>query len=423
MLILTLAIRNLFRNTRRTLLTILLIATSLSALILTDALSRGMTQTMVENLTHTLAGDAQIHHRGFRDNFSTDLYIADVEPIENRLAQDPRIAAYANRVISGGMISSTYNISAGLIYGVDAAAERQVSKLEQAVTKGDYLSGSDYLLGSDYLSGSDASQASDTEIMIGEPLADLLEVGLGDRIVITLATANTGELAQALFRVSGIFLFGTREIDENLVFINLTQARKLLEIKGSHEIAVRFNEQDNNSATIASALQHFNTPSIEALGWRALNPEIDAMLDMTGYSTLIVGAILFLLASLGVINAMFMSIYERIYEFGVAKAIGTRPSQLFVLIMTEALLLALISCLIGMLLAAATCLWFAETGIPLGDMEISGVAMSDSIPTVMAWPQFTSLPLYVLALIMVAALYPARFAARITPTDALHRSL
>jgi putative ABC transport system permease protein len=417
MLILTLAIRNLFRNTRRTLLTILLIATSLSALILTDALSRGMTQTMVENLTHTLAGEAQIHRRGFRDNFSTDLYIADVEPIGNRLSHDSRIAAYANRVISGGMISSTYNISAGLIYGVDATAERQVSKLEQAVTRGDYLSGSDHLL------ISDASQASAAEIMIGEPLADLLEVGLGDRIVITLAAADTGELAQALFRVSGIFLFGTREIDENLVFINLTQARKLLEIQGSHEIAVRFNEPDNNSVTSASALQHFNTPSIEALGWRALNPEIDAMLDMTGYSTLIVGTILFLLASLGVINAMFMSIYERIYEFGVAKAIGTRPSQLFVLIMTEALLLALISCLIGMLLAAATCLWFAETGIPLGDMEISGVAMSDNIPTVMAWSQFTSLPLYVLALIMVAALYPARFAARITPTDALHRSL
>jgi len=417
MLILTLAIRNLFRNTRRTLLTILLIATSLSALILTDALSRGMTQTMVENLTHTLAGEAQVHRRGFRDNFSTDLYIANVEPIENQLAQDSRIAAYANRVISGGMISSTYNISAGLIYGVDAAAERQVSKLEKAVTRGNYLSASDYL------SASNAPQSSATEIMIGEPLADLLEVGLGDRIVITLAAADTGELAQALFRVSGIFLFGTREIDENLVFINLTQARKLLEIKGSHEIAVRFNEQDNNNVTSASALQHFNTPSIEALGWRALNPEIDAMLDMTGYSTLIVGTILFLLASLGVINAMFMSIYERIYEFGVAKAIGTRPSQLFVLIMTEALLLALISCLVGMLLAAATCLWFAETGIPLGDMEISGVAMSDSIPTVMAWSQFTSLPLYVLALIMVAALYPARFAARITPTDALHRSL
>jgi ABC-type lipoprotein release transport system permease subunit len=417
MLILTLAIRNLFRNTRRTLLTILLIATSLSALILTDSITRGMTQTMVENLTHTLAGEAQIHRRGFRDNFSTDLYMADVEPIENRLSQDPRISAYANRVISGGMISSTYNISAGLIYGVDAAAERQVSKLEQAVTRGDYLSVSDHLL------ISDASQASAAEIMIGEPLADLLEVGLGDRIVITLAAADTGELAQALFRVSGIFLFGTREIDENLVFINLTQARGLLEINGSHEIAVRFNEQDNNNLTSASALQHFNTPSIEALGWRALNPEIDAMLNMTGYSTLIVGTILFLLASLGVINAMFMSIYERIYEFGVAKAIGTRPSQLFFLIMTEALLLALISCLIGMLLAAATSLWFAETGIPLGDMEISGVAMSDSIPTVMAWSQYTSLPLYVLALIMVAALYPARFAARITPTDALHRSL
>jgi len=405
MLNLKLATRNLVRNTRRTLLTVSLIAFSLSALILTDAMTLGMMRIMVDSLTHSLAGEAQIHRRGFRDNLSVDLYMPEVETIESRLSQDPNVAAYASRVISGGMISSTYNISAGLVYGVEAKAERQLSQLAEAVVAGEYLSG------------------GVTQILIGQPLAELLEVGLGDRIVITLAAADSGELTQALFRVSGIFLFGTREIDENLIFINRAQARQLLGITGSHEIAVIFNYTNVSDQSTTPSLAYLNSPLIEALGWRELNPEIDAMLDMTNYSTLIVGAILFLLASLGVINSMFMSIYERIYEFGVAKAIGTRPSELFVLVLTEAMLLALISCILGVVIAAIIGTFFAETGIPLGEMEISGIAMNDRIPTILTWSQFTRLPAYFLGLIMLTAIYPARYAARITPSAALHRSL
>ena len=147
------------------------------------------------------------------------------------------------------------------------------------------------------------------------------------------------------------------------------------------------------------------------------------MLEMSNYSSLIVGAILFFLASLGVINSMFMSIYERIYEFGVAKAIGTRPFDLFRLIMVEALLLALLSCFFGMSVGALLGEWYATNGIPLGEMEISGIAMNNNIPTVLAWHQFTNFPAYVILLVLTAALYPARFAANIIPTDALHRSL
>ena len=405
MLIIKLALRNLFRNTRRTLLTVLLIGCSLSALILTDAVLLGMDDVMIESLTKTLSGEAQVHRQGFTDNYDVDLYMPESASIESQLENDPSVAAYASRVISGGMISSSYNVGAGIIYGVDADQERHLSKLAAAITLGHYLE--------------DAN-----DILIGEPMAELLEIKLGDRVVITQAEANTGELSQALFRVAGIFKFGVRELDSNIVFINISQARKILGIKqGSHEIAILFHDVSSADLDPTGLLSSLTDDTTEALGWRALNKDIAAMLEMTNYSSLIVGAILFFLASLGVINSMFMSIYERIYEFGVAKAIGTRPFDLFQLIMVEALFLALLSCILGMSVGAILGEWYATNGIPLGEMEISGIAMNNNIPTVLASHQFTNFPVYVILLTLTAALYPARFAANIIPTDALHRSL
>ena len=336
MLTYKLAIRNLFRNTRRTILTTMLIGCSLAALILTDAILGGMIKVMIESITHTISGEAQIHQTGFRDNLDVDRYLKNSSDIEQQLAKDDRVKAYSPRVIAGGMISSSYNVSGGVMYGVDATRESTVGGLKRAMLEGAYLSG------------------NPAEILIGKPMAELLEVSPGDRIVITLAEADTGELSQALFRVSGIFLFGTREFDENLVFINLDKAREVVNIgSASHEIALLLNNPDVESGENQALMSELSSSDIEALDWRNLFPEITSVLEMSKFSSFIVGLILFLLASLGVINSMFMSIYERIYEFGVAKAIGTKPIQLLQLVLFEGFLISVMSCGFGIALGGA----------------------------------------------------------------------
>ena len=169
--------------------------------------------------------------------------------------------------------------------------------------------------------------------------------------------------------------------------------------------------------------QQFNNTETEALSWLDLNKEISFIIEIMAYSSLMIGAVLFLLASLGVINSIFMSIYERIYEFGVIKAIGTRPSEIVRLILWEALLLALISCVIGMLLGFAVGSWTAANGIGLGEVEFSGIAMGNNIFGEFHISQFTTFPFFAVLLTLAAALYPARFAAKIVPSEALQRSL
>ena len=407
MLTFKLAIRNLFRNTRRTILTAILISFSLMALIMADGLMLGMKDLLVSSLTKNLVGEAQLHRKGFRDNFDVDLYFTGTDDLVADLRGRPEVTEVASRVLSGGMVSSSYNVATGMVFGIDAEAEARIGNIKKAIIEGQYLTG------------------ERGEIMLGRPMAELLEVSLGDRIVITLSEADGGDLSQALFRVSGIYYFGLREIDHNTVFINADQARQAVGISAdaSHELVMVFEDSSVSREKTSTVFDDFNNEQLELKSWMELNEDIAIMLELFGLSTLIIGSILFLLASLGVINSMFMSIYERLYEFGVARAIGTTPWQLAQLILCEALLLGIGSCLFGGVIGYGLISYTTLHGLPLGEFEMSGIALSGNIATQMQLSQFTDLPFYIILLTLVAALYPARFASKIVPTEALSRSL
>ena len=120
MISLKLAWRNLFRNTRRTILTCMLIASALVVLILVDGIMLGMVDVMVGGITHTLEGEAQVNRKGFRENFEPELYLANPDEIGEVLASDDLVAGHAPRVMVGAMIASSHNTTGGLVYGVDA---------------------------------------------------------------------------------------------------------------------------------------------------------------------------------------------------------------------------------------------------------------------------------------------------------------
>lgn len=406
MLMIRQAWRNIFRNIRRSVLTCTLIASSLVVIILVDSIINSMTGLMVKGITETIEGEAQIYHSGFRDQYDPELYIRDPKSIISNLDSDNEIKSYASRVIVPSMIGSSYNTDGVVLYGVDAEKESNTSRLQSAVIEGDYLSG------------------SDRELILGRLIAEKLEVGIGDRIVITSSEINTNQMIQELFRVSGIVQFGPKELDEGFAFINLSTAQRMFNIgEGVHQIAIRFTNPELANSPDLDIYKTLPSDTLEAKGWLALQPGLGAMLEMTGLSTLIMGAILFILASLGVVNSIFMSIYERTYELAVSKAIGTRPSGIASLVLLEGLFLALISCFFGIIITVILGIFLKENGLSLGVMEFSGVAFPDNIPVILTLDQFVNFPFYVVLLTLVAAIYPAIFAARIVPAQAVQKAL
>jgi ABC-type lipoprotein release transport system permease subunit len=400
-----LAKRSIFRNTRRTLLTVLLISCSLAAILFTDAFVRGMVNTMVKISTQTFLGEAQIHQKGFRAANDIDLYIKDPTKLYQQLNAIEAIQAYAPRVLTGAMTSSSENVASAVVYGVDAIKEAQVSKLKLALTQGSYLSG------------------IDGEIILGEQLADLLEISLGDRLVITVSEAHGGDLSQALFRVSGLFSFNERTMDIGMVFINLSQGQALLKISGVHEIALRLQHLNQAEDTSLTFWQKLNNNEIETLSWQALIPQLSSMLAMTEYSTLIVSIIMYILVCLGLINTMFMSIFERQTEFGILLAIGTRSKQLFYQIMLEGLFIGLLSVASGLFLAFIFCYWGSIVGIDYSDIEMSGMTLNEPIYLVLDATSFILMGFATLAVTLIACVYPALHAAGLQPSFAMRKTL
>ena len=130
MLTFRLAVRNLFRNTRRTMLTMLMIGFSVSALILVDAITQGMLRSLTDTFTKTLTGEAQVLRAGYSESFDVDLYISNVSDIEALLSRDAAIAATSPRVMTGGMIASSYNVISGMTHGIDPLKETVDEEVE-----------------------------------------------------------------------------------------------------------------------------------------------------------------------------------------------------------------------------------------------------------------------------------------------------
>ncbi len=403
-LLIKLAWRNIFRNTRRTLLAGLAIGIGLAALIFMDALVIGMEESMIRTATHTFLGQAQIHAKGFRSTFEVEKTIEDLDGVLQGLNGEKQVYSYALRTQAFAMLNSPADFGAVMLFGIDPQREAAVSKIDEALVQGGYLEGKG-------------------QILIGSKLAEILAVELGDRVVVTVAQAGTGELMQELFRVRGVFHLNVREMDRDMAFIELGEAQELLALgKRVHEIALHFDEIALAGDPSSGFWARYGRDGNEALGWKQLVPELDAVLQLSQSSMWMFTLILFGVVALSIMNTLFMSLYERMFEFGILRAVGTRPLRMASMVLFEAGGLALISIALGSVLGFAVTYYASFHGVDYVGIEYGGVTFRELIYPVLRPGQFVAFPFWVLLFALVAGIYPAVFAARLKPAAAMRRS-
>jgi len=402
-----LAWRNLFRNKRRTFIAGTAIGIGLASLIFTDALILGMEENVVSTATASFLGQGQLHASGYRRTREVEKTICDVERVAARLQADERVADLTLRTMSLGMINSAAEPASVLVVGVKPDSERRMSLLDDAIVAGAFFEGD-----------------NPRDVVIGRELAELLEVGLGDRVVVTVAQPGSGDLSQELFRVSGLYRFNSREMDTGMAFVRIEKAQEMLELPGAaHEIALAFTRPEIPVQDSHPFWTEYSQDGNEALGWPLLVPQLRAVFEYSDLSLTILGLILFGIVALGIVNALFMSIYERLFEFGVLRAIGTRPLGVWRLIVCEAGTLALLSIVFGAALGYVVTLIVSKTGIDYRGIEMVGVVVQDMMYPIITLRQFVVYPAWLLGLTLLVGTYPAFHAARIPPAHALRKSL
>ncbi len=402
-----LAWRNVFRNKRRTIIAGVAIGVGLAALIFTDAWIEGMKRSMIQSATAAYLGEGQIHAKGFRRTQDVSLTIRDPQAVMAELRNDPAVEAFAPRAESFGMITSPTDVASAMVVGVDPGKERRLSRVVANIRQGTFFEG-----------------AGERDIVIGSELARLLRVSVGDRVVVTASQAGTGELAQDLFLVSGIYRFGIRELDAGLAFIRLARAQKMLGIDGGlHEIALRFRDIDFASLPDNLFWARYSDGGNEAVSWTILLPQLDGVLKVIWVTLAVMAVLLFGIVAFGIINTLFMSLYERMFEFGVLRAVGTRPSGIGRLIVFEAGALAALSVALGTVLGFVLTFAMSKIGIDYRGIEFAGTTFADLLYPVLEVRQFLVYPAAVFLFTVLVGLYPAAFAARMRVAEALRKSL
>jgi ABC-type lipoprotein release transport system permease subunit len=305
------------------------------------------------------------------------------------------------------MLSSAAGVNSIMLYGIDPAREKNISIIDEAIIQGEYL-----------------DREKELQLVIGSKTAETLEVELGDRIVLTVAQAGTGELSQEMFRLTGIFHMGVREADSGMAFINIKKAQQLLSVgNSSHEIALKFHDINDAGDLSLDFWNKYSKDGNEAEGWKKLVPQLESIIDMTKVSTIITSSLVFCIVVVIIMHALFMSLYERMFEFGVLRAIGTRPMNMALIIFIEATSLSLISIILGTLLGLIVISLLAYYGIDYKGIEFAGVTITELLYPELALKQFTLYPALIFIFSLTAAIYPAVFAAKMTPAKAMQRSM
>lgn len=402
-----LAWRNIFRNKRRTIIAGIAIAIGMASLILSDAFMIGMENNIVKSATASFLGEAQIHGEGFRETQEVEKTIHKLDEVVRSLEEEEIVENFTLRTLSFGMITSPSDVGSVLLVGIAPETEKHLSQIDDAIKEGSYFAGDGV-----------------HEIIIGSKLAETLDVSLGDRLVATVSQAESGDLSQEMFRVSGIYHFNMKEMDSGMAFIRLEKAQQMLGLGDNvHQIAIKFKDRNYAVQENLPFWEKYSQNNNEAVSWTKLLPQLKAIFDMSGISLAVMCLILASVVVFGIINTLFMSLYERMFEFGVLRAVGTRTAGVRKLVIFEAGALGIVSIILGLILGFVITWIFTKTGIDYRGIEFAGTTFKDLLYPEMRLLQFIVYPIGVFIFMLIVGLYPAFVAGRMSVADALRKSL
>jgi len=405
-----LAWRNMWRNWRRTLIATVAIVLSMILLIFMQAFMDGTDQAIYGNMVRLYGGNVLIHAPGYRDKATRlpMLPLEDADAVLAAVRTQPNILAASRRINTGGLVSNRDASQAVNITAIEPQIEASVSLAAENITVGRFLTPED-----------------GDNILIGQALADHLNVSVGDRVSL-IGRRKDESMRQRTMTIVGIFDLGLGEAEKGLVYINLPTAQTLYNLRDQEtEVAVILKEIGQENALINAIAP--GLPNYEVDSLYTLRPEFAEALAADRIIGLLTGGIMLLMAGIGILNLMLMAVFERTREMGVLAAMGMKGRQVMGLFVLEGAFIGLVGAVIGCIAGWLLIMTVGRTGIDFSGM-IEGIEDAGEIYALMGdhlYPHISgaTIVLYGLAAVVVgalAALFPAWQASKKEPAESLH---
>ncbi len=400
--------RNIWRNSRRSILTICAIAFASLLLVFMLSWQFGSYDTMINASVKISTGHIQVQAKDYLEKKDMRLVVRDPTALANILEKVPEVASHTSRANAFSLVSSEKRTYGVMVVGIDPPNEARVSTLKKLIRQGSYLS------------PGDRDQA-----LVGKLLAKNLRVGLGDELVI-LGQGLDGSIAATVVKIKGIFSSGQDEFDRSAIHIPLKYFQEVYTMDGAvHEVVVlgkSLKEVQNIKSRVAADITHINEDGrLVVLDWMELIPGLIQAIQMDLISGFIFYIILIVVVAFSILNTFLMAVFERTREFGVLLAVGTTPGRLAKLLILESSTITILGIAFGIILGSLVTWYFQVHGILISGA--SELMRHYGLPERM-YPQLSVLSVtigagIVLVVTILTALYPALKVRRLRPVEAM----
>ncbi len=403
--ILRISWRNIWRNRRRTLISMTAIGVGLLLIVVYGGMMAGVLGDAREQLDNIGMGHVEITAAGWRTHHVAGEDIASPDKVVAALDLPPN-SEIGWRVVARALVTSARASQGVELQGVDWGREARLSSHVREIRQG-------------------TRPAADDEqgILIGEKLAARLQVKVGSKLRVMAQRAD-GEIGAQLYRVRGIFYSLSSAISDGRVLVSSASAQKLLGVGDvAHQIVIQL-DRASDADTVAARLRAKLGAGYEVLSYGQLLPMLRTIERLGDAIVWLAAIFIYGLVGLGILNTMLMSVMERTREFGVMRAIGTRPGRVVAEVLGESFWIASVSAVAG-LVGGLALTWYGSRHALMdvgggGALEFAGTVMHSAVKTKFVPGEAFKAASLVYVMVLLTALYPAWKVARQRPAKALH---
>jgi ABC-type lipoprotein release transport system permease subunit len=385
-----LAWRNIWRNKKRSLISIASILFAVLIALVMRSMQTGYYARSIDNVVSFYTGYIQVHADGYSDEPSVNRSFALSDSLTRILEGIRDITFYAPRLEEFALVSGGKLTDGAMIVGIDPQLEDRMTSLRGKVTAGDYLN------------------KDDAGIMLAEELANHLQLGVGDTIVV-LGQGYHGLTAAGRYRVGGIVKFPSPDQNKTMVYMTIAQVQELTGADGRLTSLALMIRSHKLLDEVSGRLREELGGRYEVKTWKEIMPEMVQFIQMDNASGLIMLFVVYMVIAFGIFGAILMMTMERTREFGMLISIGMKRSILRVVVVLESVMLSLIGVMAGVVFSFPIILYFHRNPIKMTG-NVAEMTRQYGFEAVMPFSLdpwlFYHQALIVLLIALVAATYP-----------------
>jgi putative ABC transport system permease protein len=405
-LLIQMAVKNVFRNRKRTMITVLAVFWGVILSIVANGLNKGLEWQIGNLFIKTQTSTVEIVNRNYKlDDLENplDYPIREYESVSKVLGKRNDVKAYSPRITFHGSLSNGSDEIRVIGLGVDPIKEDKVFHRTEGIIQGHYLT------------------PGEEGIVIGFDLAKLLGLKVGDTVTVISQATQMGMNAYDM-EIKGLIQTGNPVLDNGAFWVPLGFAQDFLSFTGVTDIAVALR----NSSRILAFQTEFHKlkfpDRITVLSWRDFAKDFVQLVDFRKRIIGILTTMILLMASIGIMNTMLMAMMERKREIGNLMAMGVRREEIIRLFLIEGMMIGVLGSTAATILGSTIVYYFQVYGIPLGSSiqnAIGNVPIAGKFYAYLDPGQILLFFLMGVGVAVIASVYPARKSAKLQPVEAI----